>query len=315
MILARLAPFVAVIALVPLADSGYLTNIMIIVALHALPALGLALLMGFTGQISLGHAAFYGLGAYGSALLTLKLGVNPWLSIALASVAVGVVALLLGWAIFRLRGHHLALATLGMGIIVAVGFVELRDLTGGPTGLAGIPSLSLFGIQFYSDQTFFYLVWIVCAALFLAAHNLVSSPIGLAMRGVDDSERASASVGVDVDGLKREILALSAGLAAIAGGLYAHYIGFISPQPFSVPFSIKLLVMVAIGGFRSVTGVLFGVAFVTIVAEPLQQLGYYDVVVFGLLLVVIMILCPNGLFQGLWDLRGAIAARLRPQPR
>jgi branched-chain amino acid transport system permease protein len=310
----RLLPFALVLLIVPLLGSAYLTSVMIVIALHALPALGLSLVMGFAGQISLGHAAFYGLGAYGSALLALRLGVSPWLATPIATGATGLIAYGLGWSIFRLRGHHLAFATLALGIVVSIGFNELRGLTGGSIGLSGIPAYALFGHGFASDTTFFFLAWIVAALAFLAAVNLVDSPAGLVIRGLGDSERGASSLGVDVARLKCRIFALGAMLAALGGGLYAHYIGFISPQPFGVGFSIKLLVMVAIGGFRSVGGVLAGVAFATLVTEPLQDLGYYDVVVFGALLALITIFCPAGLLQALIDgIRGTLRT-LAPRP-
>ena len=290
------------VAALPFLGSDYLTNLLIIVMLHALPALGVSLLMGYTGQISLGHAAFYGLGAYGSAAFSVHMGLNPWASIVLAVVLVGVTSSYLGWVIFRLRGHYLAVATLGFGFIVNIAFVELRDWTGGPNGLPGIPPLEVFGFAFVSDRSFFYIAWAVLLITVLVARNLVQSPIGLVMRGIAESERAVGSLGNDVTGIKRKILVISAVMAAVSGGLYAHYIGYISPQPFSIDFSIKLVVIIAIGGFRSIPGVLFATLFVTVITEPLQQLGYYDVVVYGLFLVVIIAYMPQGLLQGLYGL-------------
>jgi len=299
--IARALPFALVLTGIPLLDSGYVTNMAIIVALHALPALGLSLLMGYCGQISLGHAAYFGLGAYGSALLSLRLGLSPWIAAPVAVLATGLAGYGLGRAIFRLRGHHLALATLGLGVVVLIGFVELRPLTGGAIGLSSIPPFRIGDLVFDSDAVFFVFAWAICGAAFLAAWNLVDSPAGLAMRGLGDSERGAAALGLDVARLKCQVLALSAMLAALGGALYAHYIGFISPQPFGVSFSIRLLVMVAIGGFRSVGGVLAGVASATLITEPVQELGYYDVVAFGALLAVITILCPEGLLQALID--------------
>ena len=292
----------ACVAALPLLGSDYLTNLLVIVMLHALPALGVSLLMGYTGQISLGHAAFYGLGAYGAAAFSVHAGLNPWLSIVLAVILVGVMSSYLGWVIFRLRGHYLAVATLGFGFIVNIAFVELRDWTGGPNGLPGIPPLEVFGFAFVSDQSFFYLAWAVLLVTVLMAQNLVNAPIGLIMRGIAESERAVGSLGNDVTAIKRKILVISAVMAAVSGGLYAHYIGYISPQPFSIDFSIKLVVIIAIGGFRSIPGVLFATLFVTVITEPLQQLGYYDVVVYGLFLVIIIAWMPQGLLQGLYGL-------------
>lgn len=301
----------AVVIAAPLSGRAYLTNLLIIVALHALPAMGLSLLTGYTGQISLGHAAFYGLGAYGAALLSLRGGVSPWLAIPGASVGVALLTWGLGWLIFRLRGHHLAVATLAFGIIVYVAFVQLRPWTGGPNGLSGIPPLSLLGVALNTDFRFYPVAWVVCAVALGTAWNLVGSPVGLAMRSLRDSERGTAALGVHVAALKRQVLVVSAVYAAMAGGLYAHYIGFVSPQPFGVGFSVRLIVMVAIGGFASVGGALAGAAFVTIVGELLLELGHYDVVVFGLLLVVVMIFLPGGLPQ--LARQTAVATRVRPR--
>jgi branched-chain amino acid transport system permease protein len=275
---------------------------MVIVLLHGMPAIGLALLMGHAGQISLGHAAFYGLGAYGTAALTVHAGFSPWVSIPLVVAIVGVVSSYLGWIIFRLRGHYLAVATLGFGIIVSIALVELRGLTGGPNGLSGIPALQVFDFSLSSDTRFFYVALVVLIFLVLFAQNLARSPTGLLMRGIAESERAVASIGTEVEALKRKIFVISAVYAAIGGALYAHYIGYISPQPFGVDFSIRLVVIIAIGGFTSIPGVLFGVAFLTLISEPLQELGYYDVVVYGVLLVVIITYMPQGLLQATFDL-------------
>ena len=295
----------------PFLGGDYLTNLLIVVMLHALPAIGVSLLMGYTGQISLGHAAFYGLGSYGAAAFSVHMGLNPWISIVLAVALVGVMSSYLGWVIFRLRGHYLAVATLGFGFIVNIAFVELRDWTGGPNGLPGIPPLEIFDISFHTDQTFFYIAWIALFLTVLTAQNLVKAPIGLIMRGIAESERAVGSLCNDVTGLKRKILVISAVISAISGGLYAHYIGYISPQPFAIDFSIKLVVIIAIGGFRSIPGVLFATLFVTVITEPLQELGYYDVVVYGLFLVIIIAYMPQGLLQGAYDL----GRRLLPNGR
>ena len=288
------------LVVLPFLESGYLTNLFIVIMLHALPAVGVSLLMGYTGQISLGHAAFYGLGAYVSAAFSVYMGISPWISIILAVIIIGVISSYLGWVIFRLRGHYLAVATLGFGVIVSIAFVELRDWTGGPNGLPGIPPLTAFGYDIASDQSFYFVAWAALMLTVWVAQNLVNAPVGLVMRGIAESERAVASLGNDVNGLKRKILVLSAVFAAVSGGLYAHYIGYISPQPFSIDFSIKLVVIIAIGGFRSIAGVLFATLFVTVITEPLQELGYYDVVVYGLFLVIIIAYMPQGLLQGLY---------------
>jgi branched-chain amino acid transport system permease protein len=293
-----------------LLNSGYVANLLVVIGLHTLPALGLALLMGYTGQISLGHAAFYGLGAYGAALLGRHFGLNPWLDIMLAAVIVAAIARWIGALVFRLKGHHLAMATLAFGIIVHIGLVELRDLTGGPNGLTGIPPLTLFGRKPVSDFSVLPVVWGACIAMMVLAQNLVSSPLGLSMRVIAENERVAASVGNDVVLIKRRIMMLSGFIAALGGGLYAHYIGYLSPGPFDVGFSIRLLLIVAVGGFASIWGVLFGVAFITLIGEVLKPLGSYDVIAYGALLIAVIVLFPHGLLEGL----GSLWARLRISP-
>ena len=294
---------------VPLTGGAFALNVANTIMLHAMPALGLALLMGYAGQISLGHPALYGLGAYGTAVLSVKYGVNGWLSLGCAIAAVALVCDGLGRVIFRLRGHHLAIATLGLLIIVYVAFVELKPWTGGPNGLTGVKPLAILGFAFDSDARFFALAFAAFLGVLLCSTWLVRSPVGLVMLAIADSERAAASLGADVAALKRRILVLSGIFSALGGGLYAHYIGFVSPQPFGVAFTIKLLLMVAIGGFRNIGGVVFGVAFVTMITEPLQELGYFDVVVFGALLVVSMLLAPQGIPAGLIQLWNRMRAR------
>jgi branched-chain amino acid transport system permease protein len=295
----RILALVMMLALCAVSRSGYLGSLVVVIGLQALPAIGLALIAGYTGQISLGHAAFYGLGAYGAALIGKWLGVPAWMDVLLATALVAVLAWVIGWLVFRLKGHYLAMATLAFGIIVQVGFVELHDVTGGPNGLTGIPPLTLFGHALDGDFAFLPAVWIVTIATIVCAENLISSPTGLAMRAIAEREHVARSVGNDVQSVKRLIMMVSGLCCALGGSLYAHYVGYLSPGPFDVGFSVKLLLMVAIGGFADVWGVLFGVIFITFLGELLKPLGAYDVVAYGALLVVSVIYCPNGLLRGL----------------
>jgi branched-chain amino acid transport system permease protein len=305
----RVAVLVVALAAVYFSGSGYLMNLFVVTALFTLPALGLSLLMGYTGQISLGHAAFVGLGAYGTAILVKATGMSPWLTMAAAVALTTLAAWAIGWLVFRLRGHHLAMATLAFGIIVHVATVELKTITGGQDGLSAIPSLEMLGYHLGSDAAIFPFVWVVCIAAILLTENLVRSPAGYAMRAVAENEAVAASLGIAPDRIKRRIMALSGLYAAVGGALYAHYLGYISPSPFDVGFSIKLLLMVALGGFAGIWSVLFGVFFVVLTGEALKPFGNYDVVLYGALLVIVMIWCPRGLLDGfamLW--RAAKAA-------
>ncbi len=305
----RVALLAVALAAVYFSGSGYLVNLAVVTALFALPALGLSLLMGYTGQISLGHAAFVGLGAYASAIFAKTLGLDPWLALAVAVAVTTAIAWGIGWLVFRLHGHHLAMATLAFGIIVHVVTVELKGITGGQDGLSAIPPLGIAGVELASDLAVFPLAWLACIGAILLAENLVRSPAGLTMRAVAESEAAAASFGIAPDALKRRIMALSGCYAALGGAIYAHYLGYISPGPFDVGFSVRLLLMVALGGFAGIWSVLFGVAFVIVTGELLKPLGRFDVVVYGVLLVVVMIYCPRGLLDGLRLAVHAVARR------
>jgi branched-chain amino acid transport system permease protein len=198
------------------------------------------------------------------------------------------------------------MATLAFGIIVHVGLVELRGLTGGPNGIGGIPSLNFFGRDLLFDKDIFPFVWGDCIIAILLAENLMRSPHGLVLRAVGSREHVVGTLGNDADRAKRLVLAIGAVFAAVAGAIYAHYIGYLSPSPFTVAFSIKLLVMVAIGGFARIWGVLLGVVFVTLLNELLKPFGQVELLLYGALLIFTMIYCPNGLLSKI----GVVIARL-----
>jgi branched-chain amino acid transport system permease protein len=291
--------------------STYYLSVMVFIGLHTIVAVGLCLLMGYAGQISLGHAAFYGLGAYISGILTATYHVSPWLAMLAALVVSSAIAYALGIPILRLHGHFLAMATLGLGIIIYIAFVELADLTGGPSGLSAIPYLELPGIVFDKDWKYYYLVWSVVVLVLLLSWNIVNSRVGRALRAIHGSEIAANTLGVDTAKFKVQVFTLSAAFAALAGSLYAHYLTVLNPAPFSFKFSVELVVMVVVGGMASVWGAVFGAASVTVLTEVLRDLlprvlenaaGEYEIIVFGLILIVIMICLPEGLTRGLLSL-------------
>jgi branched-chain amino acid transport system permease protein len=261
------------------------------------------LLLGYAGQISLGHNAFYGLGAYVSAFVTTRLGLSPWLGILISMVLAGALAAVLAKPVFRLRGHFLALATLGLGYIFFIMFNELAVLTGGPSGIAGLPYLSLGSLALDRDIEYYYLVWGVAAVTLLISLNLVGSRVGRALRALHDSDVAARSMGADTARLKAQIFVASCVFAGLAGSLYAHYVTFVSPAPFGVYTSLMLLVMAAIGGMGSVWGAPFGAAVIVLLTEFLRSLvprltnhasGEYEIIAFGLLLIAIMSWMPEG---------------------
>ncbi|MGH2343290.1 branched-chain amino acid ABC transporter permease [Segnochrobactraceae bacterium EtOH-i3] len=310
----RLLLLVLVLGACLLSGNDYVLALAVVIGLQTLPALGLTLLTGYTGQLSLGHAALYGLGAYGAALLGKAFGISPLVDVLLAAVVVAGISWAIGWLVFRLSGHYLAMATLAFGIIVHVAFVEMHGLTGGPNGLSGIAPLSLFGRDLFTDGQVLPVVWGTVILALLFAHNLITSPAGLVMRAISEGDKTVGALGNDVARVKRTVMMLSGFLCAVGGGLYAHYVGYLSPGPFDVGFSVRLLLMVALGGFANISGVVFGVAFVTLVGEALKPLGAYDVIAYGALLVVSVIFFPNGLLAGILAPVTAMMRRFRKVP-
>jgi branched-chain amino acid transport system permease protein len=308
----RLALFVLLLALVPVFRPGaYLLTIMIFVGLHTILTVGLCLLMGYAGQVSLGHAAFYGLGAYASAIATTRFHLSPWLGVLISLALTGGVALVIAQPIFKLKGHFLAMATLGFGYIVYIFFTEASALTGGPSGLTGLPYLSLAGQPLDQDVEYYYLVWGAAVLVLIASLNVVNSRVGRALRAIHGSEVAAQAVGVDTARLKGRILILSAAYAGLAGSLYAHYVTFVNPSPFGFHFSVMLVVMASVGGVATVWGAPLGAGVVTALTEVLRSVvprllqgasGEYEIIAFGLLLMVIMIFMPQGVVQGLTEI-------------
>jgi branched-chain amino acid transport system permease protein len=283
-------------------SGGYLMNVLVFVGIHTMLAIGLNLLLGYAGQISLGHAGFFGLGAYLSGILTATYGWNPWLAMPLAAAVVGSLAFLIGFPILKLKGHYLAMATLGMGIIMYIVFNETIDLTGGPSGLSGIPNISIGSLTFNSDLKNYYLIWSFALGMILLTLNLTNSRVGRALRAVHDSEVAAQVMGVNARLLKVQIFAMSAIISSIAGSLYAHTMTFVSPASFGFNFSVELLTMVVIGGLGSIYGSFLGATLLTLLPEFLRSAQDYDIIIYGGLLMVMVMFMPGGLVRGVPDL-------------
>lgn len=301
--LLKFLAFTVFVLLLPLYfQGGYLMNVLVFVGINTMLAIALNLLLGYAGQISLGHAGFFGLGAYLSGILTATYGWNPWLAMPTAAIVVGGLAGLIGFPILKLKGHYLAMATLGLGIIIYIVFNETVDLTGGPSGLSGIPNLAVAGVTFDSDVKNYYLIWGFALAVILFSLNLANSRVGRALRAVHDSEVAARVVGVNARILKVQIFALSALLSSLAGSLYAHTMTFISPASFGFNFSVELLTMVVIGGLGSVYGSFLGAALLTLLPEFLRAAHDYDIIIYGALLMLMVMFMPGGLVRGIPDL-------------
>lgn len=272
------------------------TDIMVFAGIYCLITIGLSLLMGYAGQISLGHAAFYGIGAYVSAILTVQYGLNSWVCMCIGMAVTAAVALLVGAPSLKLKGHYLAMATLAFGIIVFIIFNEETEWTGGPDGMAGIPGLSLLGFDFSSVERYYYLVWGIALAAFVFTVNVIQSGTGRALRAIHASEPAASAMGVDVSRFKILVFVYSAVLASLAGSLYAHYLNFVNPSTFDLFFSVKLLIMIALGGMHNIWGAVIGACLITFLSyEWLHYFEEFEVIVYGAILLLITIFLPKGL--------------------
>jgi branched-chain amino acid transport system permease protein len=282
-----------------LTDNPYFLGITNLIAINSIVVLGLNLFIGYAGQISLGHAAFFGLGAYGSGLATANLGLNPWLTLIFVAAIVALVAFLIGVPALRLSGHYLAMATLGLNFVFHIVLLQWDEVTGGPSGFYGIPPLAVGGFEFDNELKLHYLLWGATLISLLLALNLVRSGVGRGMAALAGDQTAAAALGVDTTRTKIKVFVLSAVLASIAGSLFAHTYMFISPDSFDIFMSTEFAIMVVIGGMGSVWGSLFGAAFLTLLPEWMDMFETYKDFVHGGILVLVLIFLPQGLITGL----------------
>ena len=289
--------FIAVvIGIFPWMGGGneYFLSLLVFIGINGLITMGLSLLMGYAGQISLGHAAFFGLGAYSSGVLATQYSFHPVAALGAGIFLSALIAFLVGKPTLRLKGHYMAVATLGFGEIMFIVFNELSSLTGGPSGLSGIPPLTLGGLTI-EGYAYLYLVWALVILLLIFSLNVINSRAGRALRAVHGSELAAGAMGVDAAGYKLGVFVLSAVYASIAGSLYAHFITFISPGSFSLMFSILLLMMVVVGGTETIWGALLGAAVLTLLPEYLRALEDFEVLAYGAILMAVLLFMPRGI--------------------
>lgn len=293
---------IMIIILPVFVKSRYYFIVLNVIGLNTIVVVGLNLLIGFAGQISLGHAAFYGLGSYFSGILTVNYGFPLWPAMILGMLATGIVAYLIGYPSLKLRGHYLVMATLGFGIIVNILMGELDQFTGGHDGLMGIPHLSIGGLSFDTDLKNFYLIWSFVFLSMLAARNLLKSRVGRALRAIHSSEIAANSLGVNTADFKVKVFVLSAMFASISGSLYAHYITFISPGSYDFYYSIQVVTMVIVGGMGSLWGALFGAGILTFISEALHVAKQYHIIAYGIFLCLVLVFLPEGILVGSYNL-------------
>lgn len=287
----------------------YYLHIFVMAGIHAMLAISLGLIIGFSGQVSLCHAAFYGIGAYGSALASLTLGLPFWLAMWVGGLLAGVFSYGLGRLVLRLKGHFLAITTAFFGVLVTVVLNNWVSVTKGPMGIPGIPRPALPAFlgpwaAFESRVSYYYLVLVFVVGVTYLVYRIVGSRLGRALIAIRENEELAQSLGVETMRYKVFAFTLGGGLAGIAGAFYAHYILFISPVTFTIGESINILVMVIFGGMTTLAGPIIGAAVLTILPELLRMAGALRLVIYGLALMAFIVWMPQGIVGAVRELTG-----------
>ena len=267
--------------------TSFLINLILIASLNVL--------IGYCGQISLGHAGFYGLGAYSAGILSAKLGLTPWAGLPVACLVSALAALVIGIPALRLKGHYLAMATLGFNAILSVLFDQLVSWTGGPNGLLGVKPLTFANFALNSQTRIFPLIWLCAGLVMLALLNLIQSRVGRAIRAIATSQTAAESLGIDAFRYKLIVFVLTAAMAGLAGSLYVESNLYASPESFGFSTSILLVAMVALGGWGRYGGAILGALIYTVAPELLRTFQDAQLLIFGAGMIAVLLFFPSGL--------------------
>lgn len=292
-----LTVLVALLIVLPLVvTQNYIIHIVINCFIYMTLSLSLNLILGWSGQFSLGHVAFYGMGAYITSLLMLRAGTSFWLAAVISAAAVGVISWILCRPTLKLRGDYLAVVTLGIGEVFRLVCNNWTAVTRGSRGLPNIPSPELFGFVFKSKASYYYLglVMFILALVFLSRLN--ASGYGLALRTIKEDDVAAASIGIYPVKFKLSSFVTGCVIASFVGSFYAVYLGFISPSSFQFSESMSMMAMVVLGGIGSIPGVIIGSAVLTALPELLRSLSEYRLIIYGALMVIMMIFRPGGIW-------------------
>lgn len=309
------AAIIVVAVIAPLFATEYLIRLFVLATIAAVAVIGLNIAFGYAGLISLGHAAFVGMGAYGVAILTVRHGVGPWLSVLIALAIAALVAYGIGRVVLRLKGHYLALATLGLNVSFTIVASNWIGFTGGTDGITNIPALRLFSLQLTTERSFYWFSLAILVLLSFLALRIRRSHAGRTFIAVGDDEIAAAMTGISVTGAKTAAFTLGSLYATVAGCLFAFHVRFVSPDDFAYHHSITYLAMLIVGGEGSLAGAILGAVTITMLPEVLRGAGNAYLLIFGVLLLLVLVLLPNGLVGLLAGFKRKRAKTPVPVPR
>lgn len=292
--------FIILFLLLPLLFEGALVaHLMVIAGTYAIAAMGLCLFLGVAGQISIGHAAFFGIGAYTCAILSVRFITPGFSAIVAGGLAAGGVARIIARPLLKLREYFLALATIGIVVIFQVVATEWEALTGGVSGIGNIPWCSIFGVRLDTPIKQFYGVWAIVYLGYLFSRNLMHSKYGRAAASIALNETIAGTIGVNPAHIKQRYFVLSAVFAGIGGALFASVLTSVSPESFGLSLSVMLVLMVIVGGTTSLGGSVFGAVFLSWVMHWLGAYRAYSLPMLGALLILLLVCFPEGLFRGI----------------
>jgi len=274
----------------------YNSAILLVIGIYVILAVSLDLVVGYTGLISLGHAAFFAIGAYTSGILTTKLAIPSIIALGAGVLISSLIAWLIGFSVLAMRGYYLAMGTMALSAIVYTLLVSLQGLTGGATGLRDVPSFSIFGFSFDNTIHYYYFVWGIVILIIICCLRIVKSPFGTALIAIHGDEVAAGTVGVDCPKYKTTILVFSSICASLAGSLYSHYMGFLAPDDFNIFTSIHVLIMIFLGGAGTIYGPILGAIFLKLLPEITYMFHDYELLANGLILILVLVFVPKGLF-------------------
>jgi len=279
-----------------LVRNNYIQHIAITCLIYACLALSLNIIIGLSGQFSLGHVTFYGIGAYTTALMMMRLSVNFWLALLCGALLSGIIGALLAIPTLKLHGDYVAVVTLGFGEVFRLFITNAVKLTRGPMGIPGIKSPSIFGLVINSKIEYYFLFLIVTAIVVFFIHRMLKSGFGLTVLAMNSDPIAAAAIGIYPVKFKLTTFTAGAVIAGLMGGLFAVYLSFIGPTNFAYAESISMVSMVVLGGLGSVIGSVAGAIILTLLPELLRAINDYRLMIFGAVMIIMMIFRPNGIW-------------------
>lgn len=292
----RAAIFAIVLLALPFFfQSRYVNHILNVILIYVMLGMSVNLIFGYIGALTLGHAAFFGIGAYVAAITSTQMGLAFLPSVLCAAIIGCVAGIIIGIPTLRLKGPYFAIATIGLNNIMVVIFLNWESVTGGAQGISGIPSPSILGLEFNSELTIYWLLLVTVSVLFVLYRNMIISHYGKIMIAVRDNELAAGAMGINTARTKLMVLSISTTIAAIAGAYYAHTINYVAPDAFPVMESITFLILVVIGGVGFKYGPIYGAVLVIMLNEYLQYFERFNMLIYGILIMVLLLFMPSGI--------------------